>query len=125
MIFDTPVKNNRLDEIIKWTELLTKWIELEDNPPLTKGAIRFMFDLSVMMTDYFKTKSPQSLYWHPKLTYYIRRNINPDIVSLGDYEKKEFHEFIAELLKIEVKTGSDIKEILTPILSAVILRTRE
>lgn len=125
MIFDTPVKNNRLDEIIRWTELLTKWIELEYNPPLTKGAIRYIFDLSVMMTDYFKTKSSQSLYWHPKLTYYVRRNINPEDVSLSFVEKNKFNDFIEEILKIEFKTGSDIKEILTPILSAVILRTRE
>ncbi|GAB1444300.1 hypothetical protein MASR2M39_31500 [Ignavibacteriales bacterium] len=124
IIFDTPVKNNRLDEIIRWTELLTKWIELEDNPPLTKGAIRYFFDLSVMMTKYFDGDL-RSLFWHPKLTYYIKRNIYLDCDSLTNYENQKFEEFITEMLKIEVKTGSDIKEILTPIMSAVILRTRK
>lgn len=124
IIFNTPVKNCRLDEILKWTMLLTKWIGLEDNPPLTKGAIRYIFDLSVMMTDYFKTKSSESLYWHPKLTYYVKRNINLDCDSLTNHENQKFDEFITEMLKIEVKAGRDIKEILTPLMSAVILRTR-
>ncbi len=123
MIFDTPVKNNRLDEIIRWTELLTKWIELEDNPPLTKGAIRYIFDLSKMMTNYFNGDS-KSLIWHPKLTYYVKRNIKPGHKFTDPVEAAEFKKFIKEILEINSSQRSEIQEILTPVTSAVVLRTR-
>lgn len=124
MIFDTAVKNSRLDDIIKWTDLLTKWVSIKENPPITKGTLRYIFDLSKMINKYH-AGDPASLFWHPKLTYFVKRNIDLETESLNDEERKEFNKFIEEMLALEFKTGSDIKEILTPVTSSVILRTRE
>lgn len=124
MIFDTPVKNDRLDEILDWVKLLSGWVEIEQEPPITKGSLRFIFDLAVTMAKYFNDRKSESLFWHPKLTYYVKRNINLKCESLTHEERQKFNKFILELLKIELTEGHDIKEIITPITSAVILRTR-
>lgn len=124
MIFETPVKNNRLDDIIKWTDLLSRWVSIKENPPITKGALRYIFDLSKMINKYHDGDQT-SLFWHPKLTYFVKRNIDLESDSLNDEDKKEFNKFIEEMLALEFKAGSDIKEILTTVTSAVILITRE
>lgn len=124
MIFDTPVKSDLLDEFISWSNRLKKWTELSPSTPISKGAIRHIFEISKIMNDYYDNKKPGSLIWHPFLTYYIKRNIKVNFEFNNAAEQDYFRKFLSQILKIEKEDGFDIKSILHPLMNSVILKTR-
>lgn len=124
MIFDTPVKNDMLGEFIGWSNRLKNWTDLSPITPISKGAIRHIFEISKIMNDYYDNKKPASLIWHPFLAYYIKRNIKVDFHFEDAFEQAEFRKFLTQILKIEKEDDFDIKSILHPLMNSVILKTR-
>lgn len=124
MIFDTAVKNDKLGEFINWSNRLARWTELSPGPPINKGAVRHIFEISKMMNDYYEKRNTAALIWHPFLTYYIKRNLNTAYRFEDVIEQAHFQRFLSQILKIEKEDEFDIKTILHPLMNSVILKTR-
>jgi CRISPR-associated protein Csm1 len=124
MIFGTAVKGDKLGEFIDWSNRLARWTELSSKPPISKGAVRHIFEISKMMNDYYEKKNTAALIWHPLLTYYIKRNLNTAYRFEDVSEQAHFQRFLSQILKIEKEDEFDLKTILHPLMNSVILKTR-
>lgn len=120
LLFDTPVKNSRHNDIITEREKLIQWVKDNENP-VTMGTIRNLLKLSEIIRAYEKNRDTSKLIWHPMLTYYINRNIRGKKGTT-----KEVEEFFDKILSIyKDESARKIQSILYPLLCETIYKLRK
>lgn len=120
LLFDTPIKNLRHNDLILERNRLVSWV-MDDENPVTMGTIRNMFQIAEIMRAYEKNKDTSKLMWHPMLTYYLNRNIK-DKKGVT----KEMEDFFKRILSIyKDKESKKIQEILYPVLCETIYKLRK
>ncbi len=122
MIFGTPIKSDRIGEFMEWEERIMRWINLSPKPLFTIDAIKYILKISKLMDEYYVKKNSAALIWHPRLSYYIRKNLNPNYNFEDVYEGEYYKKFISQILSIEKDDEFDLKNILHPLMNSVILR---
>lgn len=120
LLFDTPVKNSRHNDIITEREKLIQWVKDNENP-VTMGTIRNLLQLSEIIRAYEKNRDTSKLIWHPMLTYYLNRNIRGKKGTT-----KEVEEFFDKILSIyKDESARKIQSILYPVLCETIYKLRK
>lgn len=124
MIFDSALKCSILGDFIEWSDRLIGWTKISPTPPISKGAFRHIFEISSMMDEYYHKKNVTALMWHPLLTYYVKRNLNPAYEFEDSSEQQQYERLLTAILKLEKEDEFDLKTILRPLMNSVILKTR-
>lgn len=98
-IFDSSIKNSKINELLETIRMLERWIEPKDKnvkPKLTHGMLRNLMVLSEIMKNYREKGETKDLLWHPKLTYQVNRLLKKN----GKYINNDVGEFFEKILKI-------------------------
>lgn len=126
-IYETIVKNEELDNLIKYTNKLYEWTK-DEKIPVSNSILRNLFIFAEMMKEYNESKGKDTakLLWHPQLTYMINRNLKD---SNGEYKKKlieeKTDEFFEELLSLNKKEEyKNLDELLYPACCGAIYKLR-
>lgn len=126
-IYETIVKNEELDNLIKYTNKLYEWTKDEKNP-VSNSILRNLMIFAEMMKEYNDSKGNDTakLLWHPHLTYMINRNLKE---ANGKYKKKlieeKADEFFEELLSLNKKNEyKNLDELLYPACCGAIHKLR-
>jgi len=117
-LFDTNVKNNNLDYLIKKIDFLTlKAIDTKSG--LSQGLIRRLYELSDMLREYENTNDANYLIAVARLNYTVNR-----LLRDKDLEIKEFFENVLSINKERNEEAKKIELILRPLVCQVIYNLR-
>ncbi|HRK00458.1 MAG TPA: type III-A CRISPR-associated protein Cas10/Csm1 [Ignavibacteria bacterium] len=116
-LFNTNIKNNLLNEVLKLEDSFYRWHEAEPQK-ISMGVIRNTLRLTEIMKEW-KNGDSSKLIWHPYLSYMINRNLKTGI----DYKDAKIGELYEEILSLNKKQSSKLT-ILNPALCGVIYKLR-
>lgn len=119
-LFETPVKNNRLQDILSERERLVQWVN-DNNNPVTMGTIRNLLQIAEIIKEYEEQNDTSKLIWHPMLTYSVNRNIKGKRGATKEVE--EFFERVLSIYKND--EAKKIQDILYPVLCETIYKLRK
>jgi len=123
-IFDTTVKNSKLDELFNIVYELKNWVQPEaenEKPKISHGMLRNLMVLSEIMRNFREKGETKDLLWHPKLTYQVNRLIKKN----GVYIHKDVGGFFDKLLKISKDPEEqEFEKLLYPAVCSVIYLIR-
>jgi len=117
-LFDTYVKNNNLDYLLKEIDFLTSKA-IDTKSGLSQGLIRRLYELSDMLREYEKTNDANYLIAVARLNYTVNR-----LLKDKDLEIKEFFENVLSINKEKNEEAKNIELILRPLVCQVIYNLR-
>jgi len=123
-LFDTPLKVRELQTITEWEKEL---IRLTEEKVITKGVIRALFDISVLIRNYLRKTDAEArtrnLIYHPMLTYMLNRSVKD---KKGNYNNGKEEEFFTKALAIPNKSPETDRFLLSlyPLICSVIYKLR-
>lgn len=123
-LFDTPLKTKAIQGIIEWEKEL---IRLTEEKVITKGVIRALFDISVLIRNYLQKTDTEAktrnLIYHPMLTYMINRSVKD---KQGKHKDDKAKEFFTKALAIPNKSNETDKFLLSlyPLICTAIYKLR-
>lgn len=125
-LFNSVLKNSFFSELLKWKNLLIKWIDLPNTEiPFTKGTLNNLLQLSSLLKNYYEKGEIEKLIYFPLINYQINRNIKRNGSYFSSVDKKEFEYFFDSAKSINLNEGVDIKKILYPLTCSVIYALRK
>ncbi|MBI9072360.1 MAG: type III-A CRISPR-associated protein Cas10/Csm1 [Melioribacteraceae bacterium] len=120
-LFDTCVKNDSIEAILKWKLKLIEWCN-DSNNRVSQGVLRNLLYFAHLINSFRFNGDTQNLIWHPKLTYMINRSLKK---SNNTYINSEVEEFFENALRINKTNSTDVFEVmLLPLICEAIYGTR-
>lgn len=125
LIFNTKLKNSKLEDLRSYTFLLAKWVnenEQDRNKGISMGVLRNLLQLVEILKQYREKKDTSKLIWHPMLTYMINRNLKD---KNGIYKDTEVGNFFDDVLKFSKNEEEiEFEKILYPAICGAIYKLR-
>jgi CRISPR-associated protein Csm1 len=125
LIFNTAVKNTKLEDLNLLVETLKEWIKPADEnlkPKLSMGMLRNLMILSDIMREYRSKGRTTDLLWHPKLTYQVNRLLKKN----GKYIDEDVGKFFEKILLINKNQEEvEFENLLYPAVSTVTYLIRQ
>ncbi|NUN09544.1 MAG: type III-A CRISPR-associated protein Cas10/Csm1 [Ignavibacteriaceae bacterium] len=121
-VFDTPIKNNELRDLLNELNQIVCWVK--EKKYISLGIIRKLLYVSESLRKYEKTKDPNFLIWHARLTYLVNRLLKDKNNKYKYDETPEIGRFFDDVLKINKNESTDLKQRLYPLICQTIFNLR-
>ena len=123
LLFNTNIKNELQNDLLKYRKNLIGW-EKDENNKVTQGVFRNLLYFSKIMKDFNENHDTRLLMWHPKLNYMINRLLKD---KSGKYQNEEVEIFFNNALKINKENEPEaelLEKLLYPVVCEAIYGTR-